>query len=82
MKLLYSLVKTKNYWFIIYPDYYSKKFSIKKILYNRYLLIFKDEGDNFDIIKFYINNILNIKVELFMNIEKVEIIRAKFNIKS
>lgn len=47
-----------------------------------YLLIIKNKDGIFGIIKLQTNNILNIKIEAFINKEEAEIIKAKFKAKS
>lgn len=46
--------------------------------YNICLLILKEKSENFDITEFQTDNTLNIKLKVFINKEKVEIIEAKF----
>lgn len=46
------------------------------------MLIIKDRNINFDITKLQIDNTLNIKIEIFIDKEETEIIKAKFKAKS
>lgn len=80
-KLLYILIKARNYWFIIYLDHYKEKQKIKMLSYNIYLYITKSKNKNFNIIRFYIKNIFNIRLEIFVNNNK-KIIKVKFKTKS
>lgn len=52
------------------------------LFYNTCLLIIKAVNENFGIANLQINNIFNIKTEVFMNKEKIEIIKTKFKAKS
>lgn len=59
-------------------DYYKEKLGIKILFNDVYLLITKDKDENLDIIRLLTGNILNIKIKIFINKEKVKIIKAKF----
>lgn len=52
------------------------------LFYNLCLLITKNRGINFGIIRLQTNNTLNLKIEAFINKKKVEIIKVKFKVKS
>lgn len=80
-KLLYILIKARNYWFIIYLDHYKEKQKIKILFYNIYLFITKSKNKNFNKIRFYIKNIFNIRLEILVNNNK-KIIKVKFKTKS
>ncbi len=54
---------------------------MKILFYDTCLLITKDRGINFGIIKLQTNNNLNIRTKAFMNKEKIKIIEAKFKAK-
>lgn len=49
--------------------------------YDTCLLFTKNEGINFCIKEFQINNMLNVGIEIFINKKKVEIIETKFKAK-
>lgn len=52
------------------------------LLYDAYLLITKNRGKNFSVIKFQIENTFNIRTDIFINKEKAEIKKAIFKVKS
>lgn len=54
---------------------------MKILFYNVYLLITKNKNINFGIIKLQTNNTFNIKIEVFINKEKIKIIKIKFKAK-
>lgn len=82
VKPLYGLAEAGNHCFATYLNYQIEKQSIKISSYNTCLLITKDRDKNFGIIRLQTNNILNITIKIFINKEEIEIIKAKFNIKS
>lgn len=82
VKLLYSLVKTRNYWFATYLNHYKEKLGMAISIYDIYLLIIKDGNRNFGITGLQIDNIFNIKIETFMKKEETEIIEVKFKAKT
>lgn len=80
-KILYSLIKAKNYQFAKYLDTHIEKLDIKILSYNIYLLITKNEDINLSIIEIQIDNTFNIRIEIFINKKEVKIIRTKFKAK-
>lgn len=50
---------------------------MKILFYNICLLITKDKGENFNIVRFQTDNTLNIRMKTFMNKEEIEIIKIK-----
>ena len=54
---------------------------MKMSFYNIYLLITKDGGENFSIVELKTNNIINIRIEAFINKEEIRIIEARFKTK-
>ena len=78
IKLLYNIVEAKNHWFAIYLDHYKEKLGIEMSSYDAFLLMTKDKGVNFGIIRFQTDDTLNIATKAFMNKEETKIIEAKF----
>lgn len=76
------MTKARNQWFAIYLDHYKKKLDIEILFYDAYLLIIKNKSINFGITRLQTNNILNIRIEAFINKKKTEIIEGKFKTKS
>lgn len=82
VKLLYGLVETRNYWFVIYLDHHKEKLKIEMLSFDTYLLITKDSNKNFAIAKLQMDNTLNIEMEAFMKKKEIEIIEANFKAKT
>ena len=55
---------------------------MEMISYDICFLIPKDRGENFGIVGLQIDNSLNVRLEIFINKEKIEIIKVKFKAKS
>lgn len=51
VKLLYGLAETGNHQFAIYLDHYKEKLEMEMSSYNIYLLITKNSGENFGIVR-------------------------------
>lgn len=82
VKPLYSLVEAKNYWFATYLDHYKMKLKIEISLYDTYFFITKNNCQNFSIIGFQMDNIFNVKTEIFLKKEETKIIETKFKFKT
>ena len=54
---------------------------MKILFYDTCLLIIKDKGENFNIVRFQTDNIFNIGMEIFINKKEAETIEAKFKTK-
>lgn len=81
-KSQYGIVETGNYWFAIFLDYHKKNLSMEISFYNAYLFITKEKGVNFIITWLLTNNVLNIRIETFMNKKEAEIKETNFKAKS
>ena len=82
VKPLFNLAEAGNYWFAIYLDYHKKKLGREILLYDIYLFITKDGGENFGIVGLQTDNIFNVGMEAFIKNEEIEIMETKFKAKT
>ena len=82
MKPLYSLAKVGNHWFTIYLDHHKEKLGIKMSPYDACLIITKDGGKIFDIVRLQMDNTLNDGIKAFMKKTRLEIMEAKLKAKT
>lgn len=61
--------------------HHKEKLGLDILSYNSFLLIIKDEGKNFGILRLQSDNIFNTIMEAIMNKKQAKIIEAKFKAK-
>lgn len=63
---MYGLAEAGNHWFATYLDHYKDKLGMKILSYNAYMLITKNNGENFGIAELQTDDTFNIRTEVFM----------------
>lgn len=66
VKLLYSLTKAENFEIRTYLDHRKSKLGMKISQYKSCIMITKNVDKNFGIVKQQMDNILNVKMHVFM----------------